>query len=48
MRCEVRNLKYTGARRSEGDLTVAKAALEQFADRAVGWLQQKHADVLRG
>lgn len=44
---DVRNLKYTGAARTQADLTVAKAAMQRFTELAVAWLKQKHADVLR-
>lgn len=44
---EVRNQKYTGARRSERDLAVAREAMNQFIDLAVSWLREKHAQLLR-
>lgn len=44
---DVRNQKYTGARRSEKDLTVARDAMTTFTDLAVAWLKNKHAEVLR-
>ena len=44
---DVRNLKYTGAPRTQADLTEAKAAMERFSELVVAWLKKKHADVLR-
>jgi len=44
---DVRNSKYTGAARTQADLTEAKAAMQRFTELAVAWLKQKHADVLR-
>ena len=44
---DVRNLKYTGAPRTQADLTEAKAAMERFTELAVAWLKRKHADLLR-
>ncbi len=44
---DVRNLKYTGAPRTEADLTEAKAAMERFTELAVAWLKRKHGHVLR-
>lgn len=44
---DVRNQKYTGARRSEKDLAVARDAMNEFTNLAVAWLQKNHAELLR-
>lgn len=44
---DVRNQKYTGARRTEADLQVAKAALAEFSEMAINWLQRNHGELLR-
>jgi len=44
---DVRNLKYTGAPRTQADLTEARAAMERFSELVVAWLKHRHADLLR-
>lgn len=44
---EVRNQKYAGIERTEADLRDAKAALEDFSNIAVQWLQASHAALLK-
>jgi hypothetical protein len=44
---DVRNQKYTGARRSEKDIAVAREAMNAFTDFAVAWLKHNHAQLLR-
>jgi hypothetical protein len=44
---EVRNQKYAGIERTEADLRDAKAALEDFSNIAVRWLQASHAALLK-
>jgi hypothetical protein len=44
---DVRNQKYAGIERTEADLRDAKAALEQFSNIAVQWLQANHAVMLK-
>jgi hypothetical protein len=44
---EVRNQKYAGIERTEPDLRDAKAALDDFSNIAVQWLQVSHAALLK-
>lgn len=44
---EVRNQKYTGARRSARDLAVARDAMNQFSELVVTWLTVHHPHLLR-
>ena len=44
---EVRNRKYAGIERTEADLRDAKAALRDFSNVAVHWLQASHAALLK-
>jgi hypothetical protein len=44
---EVRNQKYAGIERTEADLRDAKAALEDFSNIAVQWLQASHGALLK-
>ncbi len=44
---DVRNQKYAGIERTKGDLRDAQAALEAFAESAVGWLSAHHPALLR-
>lgn len=44
---EVRNQKYAGIERTEADLRDAKAALGDFSNVAVHWLQASHAALLK-
>jgi hypothetical protein len=44
---EVRNQKYAGIERTEADLRDAKAALEDFSNIAVQWVQASHAALLK-
>jgi hypothetical protein len=43
---DVRNQKYTGARRADADLEVAKRVLSELSELAIGWLQQHHKHLL--
>jgi hypothetical protein len=43
----IRNLKYTGMERTGGDYTQSKQACEEFTHLVVGWLQNKHAALLK-
>ena len=44
---EVRDQKYAGIERTEADLRDAKAALEDFSNIAVQWLQASHGALLK-
>ena len=44
---DVRNQKYTGARRTAADLEIAHTALGEFSELAVEWLRRNHDALLR-
>jgi len=44
---DVRNQKYAGIERTAADLRDAKAALTEFSQIAVDWLQAKHEALLK-
>lgn len=44
---DVRNQKYAGIERTEGDLLDAQAAFEAFSSSAVGWLSVHHPILLK-
>lgn len=43
----LRNLKYTGAARTQQDVDVARKAHEEFSAFVIDWLQKKHAGLLQ-
>jgi hypothetical protein len=44
---DVRNLKYTGASRTQRDLDFSMTVLEEFSTLAVVWLQKTHPALLQ-
>jgi hypothetical protein len=44
---DVRNLKYTGASRTQRDLDFSAKVLKEFSELAVTWLKEKHSKLLQ-